>query len=182
MLERRPDIRAAEKALQAAHAEVGIALTNMFPKISLTAQFGVESDEFSNLLKSPAHFLSASLLTPLFAMGKNRAQLKAQKAAREQSVYQYEKQVITAFKEVSDAIITFNKSKEVLDLSKNLEQAAKSNNKLADLQYINGYINYLDVLDAQRGYFDAQIGLNKAMLNQQLALVKLYKSLGGGWN
>lgn len=182
LLERRPDIRAAEKALQAAHAEVGIALTNMFPKISLTAQFGVESDEFSNLLKSPAHFLSASLLTPLFAMGKNRAQLKAQKAAREQSVYQYEKQVITAFKEVSDAIITFNKSKEVLDLSKNLEQAAKSNNKLADLQYINGYINYLDVLDAQRGYFDAQIGLNKAMLNQRLALVKLYKSLGGGWN
>lgn len=70
LLERRPDIRAAEKALQAAHAEVGIALTNMFPKISLTAQFGVESDEFSNLLKSPAHFLSASLLTPLFAMGK----------------------------------------------------------------------------------------------------------------
>lgn len=182
LLERRPDIRSAEKALHAAHAEVGIALTNMFPKISLTAKFGLESDEFSTLLKSPAHFLSANLLTPLFAMGKNKARLKAQKAVREQSVYQYEKQVITAFKEVSDAIITFNKNKEVVTLSRNLEQAAKSNNKLADLQYLNGYINYLDVLDAQRGYFDAQIGLNKALLNQQLALVQLYKSLGGGWN
>ena len=181
LLERRPDVRAAEKALMAANAEVGIAFTNMFPKITLTAQFGVESDEIKNLFQSPAHLLSGSLLTPLFSMGRNIAQHKAKKAAYEQSVYQYEKQVLVAFKDVRDAIVTFNKSEEVFMSRQKLEQAAFSNNKLAHLQYINGYISYLDVLDAQRGYFDAQISLSDAILGKQLAFVQLYKALGGGW-
>ena len=165
----------------AANAEVGIAFTNMFPKITLTAQFGAESDEIKNLFQSPAHFLSGSLLTPLFSMGRNIAQHKAKKAAYEQSVYQYEKQVLVAFKDVRDAIVTFNKSDEVFMSRQKLEQAAFSNNKLAHLQYINGYISYLDVLDAQRGYFDAQISLSDAILGKQLAFVQLYKALGGGW-
>ena len=180
----RPDVRAAEYQFAAAYYATNLARTSFYPNITLSASGGYGTLVGSAILDPARWFinLAGQLALPLFNSGQSIATLKAQKAAREQSVYQYEKQVITAFKEVSDAIITFNKSKEVLDLSKNLEQAAKSNNKLADLQYINGYINYLDVLDAQRGYFDAQIGLNKAMLNQQLALVKLYKSLGGGWN
>ena len=181
LMERRPDVRAAERSLMAANAEVGVAFTNLFPRISLTAQYGLESDEIRNLLQSPAHFLSANLLQPIFAMGRNRAQLKAKKAAYEQSVYQYEKQVITAFKEVSDAIVSYNKSNEVFEARQKLERASFSNNKLANLQYLNGYINYLDVLDAQRGYFDAQVGLSNALRDRQLALVQLYKVLGGGW-
>ena len=181
LMERRPDVRAAERSLMAANAEVGVAFTNLFPRISLTAQYGLESDEIRNLLQSPAHFLSANLLQPIFAMGRNRAQLKAKKAAYEQSVYQYEKQVITAFKEVSDAIVSYNKSNEVFEARQKLERASFSNNKLANLQYLNGYINYLDVLDAQRGYFDAQVGLSNALRDRQLALVQLYKALGGGW-
>lgn len=181
LMERRPDIRAAERSLMAANAEVGVAFTNLFPRISLTAQYGLESDDIRNLLQSPAHFLSANLLQPIFAMGRNRAQLKAKKAAYEQSVYQYEKQVITAFKEVSDAIVSYNKSNEVFEARQKLERASFSNNKLANLQYLNGYINYLDVLDAQRGYFDAQVGLSNALRDRQLALVQLYKALGGGW-
>lgn len=181
LLERRPDVRAAEKALMAANADVGVAFTNLFPRLTLTAQFGVESGELKGFFRSPAHFLSANLLTPIFAMGRNRAQLKAKKAVYEQQVYQYEKQVIIAFKEVRNALIGFNKSKEVFASRKKLEEAAYSNNKLANLQYLNGYISYLDVLDAQRGYFDAQLSMSDAVLGKQLALVQLYKALGGGW-
>lgn len=181
LLERRPDVRAAEKALMAANAEVGVAFTNLFPRLSLTAQYGLESGELKDFFHSPAHFLSANLLAPIFAMGRNRAQLKAKKAAYEQQVYQYEKQVIVAFKEVRNALVGFNKSKEVFASRKKLEEAAYSNNKLANLQYLNGYISYLDVLDAQRGYFDAQLSMSDAVLGKQLALVQLYKALGGGW-
>lgn len=181
LLERRPDVRAAEKALMAANAEVGVAFTNLFPRLSLTAQYGLESGELKDFFHSPAHFLSANLLAPIFAMGRNRAQLKARKAAYEQQVYQYEKQVIVAFKEVRNALVGFNKSKEVFASRKKLEEAAYSNNKLANLQYLNGYISYLDVLDAQRGYFDAQLSMSDAVLGKQLALVQLYKALGGGW-
>ncbi|MCD7710690.1 MAG: efflux transporter outer membrane subunit [Porphyromonadaceae bacterium] len=181
LLERRPDVRAAEKALMAANADVGIALTNMFPRITLTAALGAESDEISNLLRSPTHLLRADLLTPLFSMGRNIIQHRAKKVAYERSVYLYEKQVLTAFKDVRDAIVTYNKSEEVFKAYQELEQAAFSNNKLANLQYINGYISYLDVLDAQRGYFDAQISLSNSILSKQLAFVQLYKALGGGW-
>ncbi len=181
LLERRPDVQAAEKALIVANAKVGIAYTNMFPRLSLTANLGVESDEFKSFFQSPYSFISANLLAPLFSFGQNKAKWRAQEAAYEREVYQYEKQVLVAFKDARDAIITFNKSKDVYNSRKKLEQAAYSNNKLANLQYIKGYISYLDVLDAQRGYFDAQIGLSQAILGKQLALVQLYKALGGGW-
>ena len=114
-------------------------------------------------------------------MGRNRAQLKAKKAAYEQQVYQYEKQVIVAFKEVRNALVGFNKSQEVFVAKQKLEEASYTSNQLANLQYLNGYIGYLDVLDAQRSYFDAQLSLSDAVLAKQLALVQLYKALGGGW-
>lgn len=181
LLQRRPDVQAAEKALIAANAEVGIAFTNLFPRLSLTADLGVESEEFKSLFISPYTYIAANLLQPLFSFGKNKANLRAKEAAYEQQVYRYEKQVLVAFKDARDAIITFNKSKDVYNSRKKLEQAAYSNNQLANLQYIKGYISYLDVLDAQRGYFDAQISLSQAILGKQLALVQLYKALGGGW-
>jgi len=181
LLERRPDVRQAEQKLIAANATVGLAYTNMFPRLALTAHYGLESAEFSDFLKSPYHFLSGSLLTPLFAMGKNRAMLKAKKAAYEQEVYSYEKSVLTAFKDARNAIVDFNKIKDIYESRLQLEQAAQTNVELAQLQYINGVIGYLDVLDAQRGYFDAQIGLSNAIRDKQITLVRLYKALGGGW-
>ena len=171
LLERRPDVRQAEQKLIAANASVGLAYTNMFPRLALTAHYGLESAEFSDFLKSPYHFLSGSLLTPLFAMGKNRAMLKAKKAAYEQEVYSYEKSVLTAFKDARNAIVDFSKIKEIYESRLQLEQAARSNVELAQLQYINGVI----------GYFDAQIGLSNAIRDKQITLVRLYKALGGGW-
>lgn len=181
LLERRPDIRHAEQRLIAANASVGVAYTNMFPRLNLTAQYGVESDEFSNLLQSPMHFISGNLLAPIFAMGKRRAALKVQKAIYEQECYNYEKVVLEAFKEVRDCIVEFNKAKDKYELQLQLQNASKATMELAQLQYINGVIGYIDVLDAQRSYFDARIGLGNAIKERRIALVKLYKSLGGGW-
>ena len=181
LLERRPDVRKAEQELKAANAAVGIAFTNLFPRLSLTASAGSESKELENVLKSPYHLISGSLLTPVFSMGKNRAVLKAKKAAYEGAVYAYEKSVLNAFKDARNAIIEFNKSREVYETRLRLEQASKSSLDLANLQYINKVIGYLDLLDAQRGYFDAQIGLSNSIRDKQIAMVNLYKALGGGW-
>ena len=180
ILERRPDIREAEYKLRAAHAKVGIAFTSMFPKITLTGHYGLESGDLSDFLKSPYFFLGGELLTPLVNMGKNRAKLRAAKAVEEQEIQAYQKVVLNAFSEVSNALITSEKSREIRRSRQNLEEAARSALDLARLQYINGIINYLDVLDAQRGYFDAQIGLNNAIRDELLAKVELYKVLGGG--
>ena len=113
-------------------------------------------------------------------MGKNRANLRAKRAAYEQEVYAYEKVVLEAFSEVSNALVVSAKSREIRRARQRLEDAARSTLELATLQYINGIISYLDVLDAQREYFDAQVGLNNAIRDELLATVQLYKVLGGG--
>ena len=181
LLERRPDIRKAEQAMIAANAQVGMAFTDLFPRISLTAGYGVESKELSDLLKSPFQLLSANIIQPIFAMGKKRAMVKAKKAALEQASLTYEKTVLAAFKETYNAITEFNKTKQIYQTRLKLEQASKSSLDLAQLQYINGVIGYIDLLDAQRGYLDAQIGLSNAIRDQHITIVNLYKALGGGW-
>ncbi len=181
LLERRPDIREAEQKLIAANAKVGVAYTNMFPKISLTGRFGSESKSLSDILKSPYSLIEGALLTPILGWGKHRASYKAQKASYEGQLYNYEKVVLNAFRETENAIVNFNKIKEVYDLRAKLEHSAKVYLDLAQLQYINGVINYLNVLDAQRVYFDAQISLSNTIRDQLIAVVQLYKTLGGGW-
>ena len=190
LLERRPDVRQAEQAVIAANAAVGIAYTNMFPKLTLTASHGSENEELSHLFKSPHYLLAGTILQPIFAMGKNRAifamgknraMLKAKKAACEQAAYAYEKVVLNAFKDAYNAIAEYNKVKEIYETRLRLEQSSKITLDLAQLQYINGVIGYMDLLDAQRGYLDAQIGLSNAVRDKQITMVNLYKALGGGW-
>lgn len=181
LLERRPDIRAAEQALMAQHARVKVAYTNLFPRLRLTGELGLESDALSNFLQSPYSLLNGALLTPLFGWGKHRAALQAQKASFEAAAHGYEKSVLNAFREAGNAIADLNKIKEVRRLRMELERSSKSYVDLAHLQYINGVINYMDVLDAQRGYFDARIGVSNAIRDELIAVVNLYKALGGGW-
>ncbi len=181
LLERRPDVRQAELKLREMNAKVGVAFTNMFPKITLTAKLGFESDQLSNLIKSPYWFLAGDLLQPIFGMGSNIAKHKVAKAQYEQEIYAYQKSVLKAFKEVNDAIISARKSKEITASWRTLEASANKYLELAQLQYINGVTSYMDVLDAQRGLLDAQIGLNNAVLSELKTIVKLYKALGGGY-
>ncbi|WP_108823340.1 efflux transporter outer membrane subunit [Dysgonomonas sp. Marseille-P4361] len=180
LLKRRPDMIAAEQKLIEANAKVGIAHTEMFPSLKLTGRLGGENSELANFLQSPTWFISGLLTGPIFNMGKNKAKHEAAKAAYEQEVYKYEKSVLDAFKEVNNSIHTFNKMKEVYRSQKALYESAKTNNELAQHQYVNGVIRYIDVLDAQRQLFDAEIALNTAILNELTSMVTLYKALGGG--
>lgn len=181
LLERRPDVRKAEQKLIAANARVGVSYTNMFPRIALTSNVGFETDAFTTLLSSPMFFISANLLSPVFNFGKNKAKYRAQLAVYEQECYNYEKVVLSAFYDVMNALVEFDKMKQVYETRLLLEQSAKVTMDLAQLQYINGVIGYLDVLDAQRNYFDAQISLSNAYRDKQITMVKLYKALGGGF-
>ncbi len=180
LLKRRPDMMQAEQKLIEANAEVGIAYTEMFPSLRLTGRLGGENSELTDFLKSPTWFISGVLTGPIFNMGKNKAKHNAAKAAYEQEVYGYEKSVLEAFREVNNSINTFNKMKEVYRSQQALYNSAKSYHELATLQYVNGVISYIDVLDAQRQLFDAEIALNKATLNELVSVVALYKALGGG--
>ena len=97
-------------------------------------------------------------------------------------MYNYEKVVLNALKEARNAIVEFNKTKEIYNSRKLLEKSTKTALDLAQLQYINGVIGYMDLLDAQRSYLDAQIGLSNAVRDKQITMVNLYKALGGGWD
>lgn len=182
LLQRRPDMRMAEQSLRAANAKVGVAYTSLFPKIGLTGYGGLESEELTDLLKSPAWNIVGNLVQPIFAMGKNKARLKVAKAQYEQEVASYQKKVLGAFKEANDAIVAVRKTKEIRISRAKLEAAARNYLDLAQLQYINGVSSYMDVLDAQRGLLDAQIGLNTAVCDELLAIVYLYRALGGGYD
>lgn len=180
LLKRRPDMIQAEQRLIEANAQVGIAYTEMFPSLRLTGRFGLENAELADFVKSPTWFISGVLTGPIFNMGKNKAKHNAAKAAYEQEVYAYEKSVLEAFKEVNNAVNTFNKMKEVYHSQEALYNSAKSYHELAKLQYVNGVVTYIEVLDAQRQFFDAEIALNTAILNELISVVALYKALGGG--
>lgn len=180
LLRRRPDVLAAEQSLIEKNAEAGVALANMFPTLKLTGSLGFENSELTDFLKSPAWLISGALTGPIFNMGKNKAQHEVAKAAYEQEVYSYEKTVLNVFKEVNNAIVTFHKTKEVRQSNEELYASARSYHDLANLQYVNGVTSYLDVLDAQRQLFDAEIALNSSILEELSSLVSLYKALGGG--
>ena len=173
-------MRQAEQALREANAKVGVALTDMFPKLRLTANLGAENAELTDFLKSPTWFVSGALTGPLFQLGSKRAAHKAAKAAYEQQVYAYEKKILEVFKEVNNALVTYRKSREMRRSADALYRSALSYNKLAKLQYVNGVVSYMDVLDAQRQLFDSEIAVNDAILTEFTATASLYKALGGG--
>lgn len=180
LLKRRPDVIEAEQKLIEANAKVGMALTSIFPNVKLTGRYGIEDAHISSVLKNPAWWLSGTLLGPVFNFGKNKATHEAAKAVYEQEVYKYENKILNVFKEVNNAIVTFEKSKEVRKSREKLYESVQSYYELARLQYINGVVNYIDVLDSQRQLFDAEISLNDAILNELTSTVTLYKALGGG--
>ena len=181
LLERRPDLMESRQRLMAAQAAVGVAQAERFPTFTIDLTGGLESNSFLDVLKSPFYLAAASFASPIFEFGKRKSAFKAAIAEYNQTRLEYEKDVMQAFKEVYDAVITFNSAKENTNLKFDLQEASRKYVSLASSQYINGVINYLDVLDAQRRYFDAQVELSNAISNEYIALIELYKALGGGW-
>ena len=181
LLQRRPDMRAAEQRLQASMASVGVAYADRFPRMVITLTGGVENNSFAGIMRSPFSYVAETLTAPIFGFGRKKAKYKAAVAAYDESRLNYEQKVLEVFREVDDAVVNFRSARSAAELKLQLRDAASQYVNLARYQYQAGSINYLDLLDAQRRYLDAQIGFGNAVRDEHLALVQLYKALGGGW-
>lgn len=181
LLKRRPDIREAELALQEATANVGYNWADRFPRLTIGLEGGFENDEWGGLLESPLTYMVGELTSPIFSFGQKRAKYQASLKAYEAVRLGYEECVLQAFREVDNSIVTYRSARENSSLMNALKTASKKYVELARIQYLNGQINYLDVLDAQRSYFNAEVEYSNAIRDQHLALIQLYKALGGGW-
>ena len=181
LLQRRPDVRASEQQLRAAMASVGMAYADRFPRLTFTLTGGVENGVLPHIFESPFTYVLGSVAAPVLGFGRKQAKYRAALAAYDEARLKYEKKVLEVFKETDDAVVTYHNVRQSAERKENLRDAARKYVELANIQYRGGNINYIDVLDAQRRYFDAQIGLNNAVRDEHLALVRLYKALGGGW-
>jgi outer membrane protein, multidrug efflux system len=183
LLDRRPDVRQAERQLIAANANIGAARAAFWPRITLTGTVGIASTELSKLFSdgSSAWTFGPQLVLPIFDAGRNRANLQVAQANRDIAVAQYEKSIQTAFREVADALAGRATLGEQLRAQQAQAQAEEVRSRLADLRYRNGAASYLDVLDAQRSLFTARQAVVQVQLQQAQNLVTLYKVLGGGW-
>jgi multidrug efflux system outer membrane protein len=184
LLQRRPDIMKTEQELIAASELIGASKARLFPNIRLTGDLGFQSAAFSDLLSSDGKFwiIELDVVMPLFNAGARRAELSAAESRFNQSRLNYEQVVLEALREVSDALNQFYKSGESLQALLDLERSSAEYLGLAEKRYRNGVLAYLDVLDAQRLLFEAQISVSDARQAQLFALVDLYKALGGGWD
>jgi len=183
LLERRPDLREAEQALVAANAEVGVAKANLFPNITLTGQGGGISDALSSLFSGPARTWSAGaqVLLPLLDPQRNLYQLELADAQKRQALLQYQQSVHVAFQEVADALLARQQDAE-LQIQEEAQVAAQRRaNTIALARYRVGYASYFNVIDADRDLFTAELSLSASRLNTELAVVQLYRALGGGW-
>jgi multidrug efflux system outer membrane protein len=183
LLERRPDIQAAEQNLVAANARIGVARAAYFPQITLTAVGGFQSSALTSLFTGPAGLWSfgGQLLQPIFNRGRIRSNVQLTEAQKEEAVLVYQQSIQQAFRDVSDSLVAYRKNQESREQQYLLMKAAEDATRLSNMRYRGGVTSYLEVLDSDTRYFSAQIGLAQADLNERLAMVQLYRSLGGGW-
>lgn len=181
LLERRPDVIAYEDRLKAAVANVGYTYAKRFPSLNIELTGGLEDNDFKNLFRSPFSYVAENFVAPLIDFNKRKNTYKAAVAAYNEARLAYENKVLEVFKEVNDALSRYETARKAMALDSELMIAAYKYQDLTWKQYLGGTINYIDVLDAQRRYLDAQISRMYAIRDEHLALVQLYKALGGGW-
>jgi len=182
LLERRPDLRQAEQQYAAANAAVGVAKANFFPVISLTALLGGVSPQLNQLVSSGTQWsVAGGLAGPLFTGGRLKSQYKVAFAQRDQSEIVYRQSVTLAFGEVSTALSAHLKLADALREETRSVHAYQESVHLANLRYDSGLSSYFEVLDAKLQLFPAQQQAVQYDLGRKVALVNLYKALGGGW-
>jgi multidrug efflux system outer membrane protein len=182
LLQRRPDIRRAERQLAVANASIGVATAELYPKVNLAAFIGLQNTTITDFTPIGKSWSAASSLTmPIFNWGKLNANIKSKKAQFEQAFLTYQSTVLSAFKEVEDALIAYSKEQE---RHKALAQAVSANQlavQLANERYQKGLTAFLDVLVSQKALYQAQSDLTTSESALSSNMVALYKSLGGGW-
>lgn len=183
LLQRRPDLRQAELNLISANAQIGAAKAQYFPTISLTGLLGSVSNQLSNLFTGPAatwsYGVTASM--PIFTGGAIASQVKQTEAIQQQALLSYQKAIQSAFSDVENALITSSKSREQMAFQANQVEALGTYARYARLRYDNGYTSYIEVLDAERSLFDAELNYTRTRGTVLTSMIDLYKATGGGW-
>ncbi len=183
LLRQRPDIRATERRLAAATADIGVATADLFPKFSLAGLLGLQSKSLSDLIRSGSRYWSIgpTISLSLFDQGKNRAAIEIRNARRDQALAEYESAVLNALGEVETALVTFSQEQETLRI---LEEAVISGEKavkIANGLYEAGLSDFLHVLQSERTLYLSQDQLVLSEQRLALSLVAIFKALGGGW-
>lgn len=183
LLQRRPDLLVAEQQLAAATARIGAAKAERFPRITLTGLAGLAHPELSLIFTEASSFgvFGAGLAAPLLNAQLLGFQQEAIEAQSKQAVAQYQQAVLTAFREVEDALIAVRTARVQSESQQQQVTALQSALKLAELRYRGGLANYLDVLVARRNLFEAELALTSTRRLLLASVVQLYKALGGGW-
>jgi len=183
LIERRPDVRSAEHSLIAASARIEVAKKEYFPRISLTSFLGYQSGQLTSLFSGSRNVwsLGGQVAQPIFTGGRIKSNIRFTQAQRDFLLVDYQKTVQGAFREVSDALIAYQKVKEVRTQRALLVDTLRDRSRLSYLRYTGGVATLLDALDADRQLFDAERSLALARRDELLSVVQLYKALGGGW-
>ncbi|SPE59910.1 Transcriptional regulator, Fis family [Verrucomicrobia bacterium] len=183
LLRRRPDLQRAERQLAAATAQIGVAVSDLFPKFSLTGDVGLQSVSVSDWFTAGSRFWSAGPMVQwrLLAAGKIRANIRVQNARQEQALANYEQASLNAMEDVENALTAYAKEQVRRRSLSAAVDASQQALQLANQLYEGGLVDFLRVLDAQRSLYQAQDALVQSDLGVSLDLVSLYKALGGGW-
>ena len=183
LLERRPDVRQAEQLLRSANAQVGEAVAEFFPKIGLTAFLGKTSPQLSDFTLGGANAwgIAAEGTGPLFEGGRLVGQYRQTKATRSEAELRYRQTLLNAFREVSDALVSRQQLAEIREHQAHEVNALTTAVKLSSERYVAGKASYYEVLEAQQQLFPSELNLARTERDELLAMVALYKALGGGW-
>jgi multidrug efflux system outer membrane protein len=183
LLARRPDVQQAERAFAAATARIGATMASNLPTISVTGSYGSQGKDPSSLFSpgTTVYALSAGFSFPLSAFSRGADETAAARARADQARAAYENAALSALRDASDALVSVRTSRDQMAAQATQADALRHALELAELRYSSGIASYLDVLDAQRNLFAAELGLSQAQLQQLTAAVSLYKALGGSW-
>jgi multidrug efflux system outer membrane protein len=183
LMERRPDIRAAEQTLIAANAQIGVAKSLYFPTISLTGAFGTASTDLSDLFTGPskAWNFGVPVTVPIFTAGRIGGEVKGAEAFQQQALYGYLQAVQNAFREVDDALVERAKTDQRLQSLGRQVAALENYARLARMRYDEGVTSFLEVLDAERSLFNVELSQTTGQNTLFRSLINIYKAMGGGW-
>ena len=183
LLTRRPDVLAAEAALAAQTARIGVAEAARWPSLSLTGALGIESQELSTLSDSDSGFWTAGagILAPVFNSGRNRSRVEIERARTRQALERYEQTAQRAFREVEDALVAVRTYRDEFEARAFQVRAARSAAMLSRARYNGGVTSYLEVLDTERTLFNAELAESQSLRLYFNSIIELYKALGGGW-
>ncbi|MBZ0330552.1 efflux transporter outer membrane subunit [Halomonas sp. ANAO-440] len=183
LLQRRPDIRSAEAGLIAANASIGVAEASRLPTLNLGGFLGTAAGDSSDLFTTAAQTwgLSATVMGPLFDFGRSRSRVDTAEALAAQAEVQYRATVNQAFNEVRNALVIFETSGERIEATRAQVEALARTLELAEVRYREGFVGFIELLDAQRALLSAELALSEAMRDRLTATATLFKALGGGW-